>query len=441
MAVKPLSLTSLDKVFVGILLIVFGGIVLHAPLSVGFGVLFPDVSDVIKAWKEILLAVAALCMLAVLYIKKRWDIMKSPLMYLISGYAALHLVLLPVFPQGPAAALAGLVIDLRFLLFFVLVYAAIRLYPSLRRSFIVTFFAGAFLVAAFALLQVFVLPHDVLKYIGYSSSTISPFLTVDENQDFIRINSTLRGPNPLGAFAGIVLAAVAALWLMAKPRQFRGQKLAGSVIVIGSLVALWASYSRSALVAAIVAIAIVVVVAIGRKISRRLWIAMVFAGLIVVAGVFAARDTGFVSNVVLHQNATTGAAIDSNEAHADSLEDGAARVLRQPLGGGIGSTGSASFYGDQPLVIENQFLFIAHESGWLGLIGFLAITYAVLRGLWRKRSDWLALAVFASGIGMVLIGLLLPVWVDDTVAIIWWGLAAVALAGGNKTPFKTRNKS
>jgi hypothetical protein len=27
-----------------------------------------------------------------------------------------------------------------------------------------------------------------------------------------------------------------------------------------------------------------------------------------------------------------------------------------------------------------------------------------------------------------MIGLLLPVWADDTVAIIWWGLAGLALA-------------
>jgi hypothetical protein len=36
--------------------------------------------------------------------------------------------------------------------------------------------------------------------------------------------------------------------------------------------------------------------------------------------------------------------------------------------------------------------------------------------------------VFASGIGLAVIGVLLPVFVDETVAIIWWGLAAVGLA-------------
>jgi hypothetical protein len=440
MAQRTPALTLLDKVFVGILLVIFGGIVLHAPLSVGFGVLFPDFPDVIKAWKEVLLVIASLCLLAILFLRKQWARLRSPLMYVIAGYAALHVALLPVFPQGPAAAVAGLAIDLRYLLFFVLVYAAIRLYPSLRRSFIVTFFAGAFLVAAFALLQVFFLPNDFLKYLGYGPSTISPFLTVDDNSDFIRISSTLRGPNPLGAYAGIVIAAVAALWLKAAPSRLRNQKLAISVIVIGSAVALWASYSRSALFAAFVALAIIILVVIGAKISRRLWIALMIIGVVALSGLYVARDTYLVSNVLLHQNATTGADIDSNEAHADSLQDGVERMIRQPLGGGIGSTGSASLYGQNGLIIENQYLFIAHETGWLGLAGFLAISYMVLRGLWRKRTDWLALSVFASGIGLALIGLLLPVWVDDTVAIIWWGLAAAALAAKGGVYVRRTNK-
>jgi hypothetical protein len=53
-----------------------------------------------------------------------------------------------------------------------------------------------------------------------------------------------------------------------------------------------------------------------------------------------------------------------------------------------------------------------------------------LRRLWARRADWLALTLFGSGIGLSVVGLLLPVWVDDTVSIIWWGMAAVILAKG-----------
>ena len=74
-------------------------------------------------------------------------------------------------------------------------------------------------------------------------------------------------------------------------------------------------------------------------------------------------------------------------------------------------------------------MFIAHETGWVGLTIFVMILVGVLSRLWRRREDWLALGVFASGIALAVIGLLLPVWVDDTVSIVWWGLAAIVIGG------------
>ena len=53
---------------------------------------------------------------------------------------------------------------------------------------------------------------------------------------------------------------------------------------------------------------------------------------------------------------------------------------------------------------------------------------SVLREAWRRRAQWLALAVFASGVGIAAAGMVLPVWVDDTVSIVWWGLAAMVVA-------------
>lgn len=116
-------------------------------------------------------------------------------------------------------------------------------------------------------------------------------------------------------------------------------------------------------------------------------------------------------------------------------------MLRQPFGGGVGSTGSASLEGDSPLIIENQYLFIAHEAGWVGLLVFIYIFFAVMNRAWHRRTDWLALAVFASGIGLGLIGLLQPVWVDDTVSIIWWGLAAIAIVGGKNDRKTSKQKA
>ena len=75
---------------------------------------------------------------------------------------------------------------------------------------------------------------------------------------------------------------------------------------------------------------------------------------------------------------------------------------------------------------------IAHEVGWLGVVLFMAIYITFLVRMWRERNDWLVLAVFASGVGLGVAGLVLPVWADDTVSIVWWGLAAVVLAWGDR---------
>jgi len=422
------QLDTLDKFFVGIILIIFAGIVIHAPIIASIGNLFPAMDNFIKSWKEILMIAASGLGVLILMRKKQLAILKQPVLLMIAAYSLLHVLLVPLFWQGSEPTLSGMLIDLRYLLFFTLVYICVVLYPSIRKKLLIVFFAGALLVCIFAVLQVFILPRDVLSYIGYNKNTIIPYLFVDENEQFVRINSTLRGPNPLGAYAGIVLAVMGALWIRTKKIKGKKATTLASVVVFGAVVALWASYSRSALIAAFVAICVVVVVHLTPKVPRWFWaipsIIIVFA----VIGVLSARESHFVSNIFFHDNPTTGAVSNSNDGHISSLEEGTDRMVRQPFGAGIGSTGSASMYGNEPIIIENQYLFIAHEVGWIGLVLFLIIFVKILQQLWRRRADWLALGVFASGIGMALIGLLLPVWVDDTVAIIWWGLAAIAVA-------------
>jgi len=433
MAKKTANSNWLGRIYIGLLLVVFGGIVLHAPFSVGFSTLFPDSELLIKSWKEILLGVATLLLPVLLTIHKRWNIFKEPLFLLIAAFAALNIALIPLYFTGIEATLAGILVNLRYLLFFVLVYVALALYPQYIRLFIKVFVAGALVVLAFAILQITVLPNDFLKYLGYGESTIMPFLTVDQNDSFIRINSTLRGPNPLGAYAMVVLVLLLAFWLKAPRETTKREQILMGILGVGGIVALWASYSRSAVLGIVVAIGLVLFVTIGKKISKTIWVILAVVALLLGGSLVALKDTDFVSNVLLHEDPSEGNSVNSNDGHADSLIDGTNRVLRQPLGGGIGSTGSASLLTDSPLIIENQYLFIAHETGWIGLGMFVAIAWLILSKLWRGRKDWFVLGVFASGVALALIGLIQPVWVDETVAIIWWGLAAIAL-------IRSRNK-
>ena len=427
-----MKLAWLTSVYAIILLIIFGGIVVHAPLTVWLGTVFPDYSPLIKSWKEILMIPAALLAGVLVTRQGLWrELSRDWLFRLIVAYALLHIVLAIILPQDTLAQLAGFAIDLRYVLFFGLVYVLIRLAPQWRKQIVYVGAIGAVVVVGFATLQLF-LPKDTLSYIGYSKQTIAPYLTVDENPDFIRYSSTLRGPNPLGAYAGIVLGMITALLVRRKlPLERKRVLWATGAITACSLVAVWINYSRSALVAAIVTVLIVLGVTMLRRMSRRAWLVVGVVFVILVGSLAAAWESNFVSNVILHENPTTGAEISSNDGHVESLIFGVGRLVAQPLGAGIGSTGSASLYDDDEggVIIENQYLYIAHETGWLGLALFVAIFGLTMVRLWRARDDWLALGVFASGVGMALIGLLLPVWADDTVAIVWWALAATALGG------------
>ena len=427
-----MKLAWLTSVYAVILLIIFGGIVVHAPLTVWLGTVFPDYSPLIKSWKEILMIPAALLAGVLVTRQGLWrELGRDWLFRLIVAYALLHIVLAIILPQDTLAQLAGFAIDLRYMLFFGLVYVLIRLAPQWRKQIVYVGAIGAVIVVGFATLQLF-LPKDTLSYIGYSKQTIAPYLTVDENPDFIRYSSTLRGPNPLGAYAGIVLGMITALLVRRKLPLERKKVLWATVAITAcSLVAAWINYSRSALVAAIVTVLIVLGVTMLRRMSRRAWLAVGVVFVILAGSLAAAWESNFVSNVILHENPTTGAEVSSNDGHVESLIFGVGRLVAQPFGAGIGSTGSASLYDDDEggVIIENQYLYIAHETGWLGLALFVAIFGLIMVRLWRARDDWLALGVFASGVGTALIGLLLPVWADDTVAIVWWALAATALGG------------
>lgn len=127
---------------------------------------------------------------------------------------------------------------------------------------------GAGIVILFGALQAVALPKDILSGIGYSDQTIKPYLTVDMNHDYIRINSTLRGPNPVGAFAVIVLALVGA-WALRHRQSLRDWRWSVVAIIAsaGSLIVLVASHSRSAWIAAVGAATMLLVGVVPRRMA------------------------------------------------------------------------------------------------------------------------------------------------------------------------------
>ena len=195
---QPKSFT-LSLSFV-LLLVVLAGIVVHAPLTVLVSTLAPSIELLAKGWKETILLVVLLLLVVEVVRRKKWRaLFADRLIQLSAGYALLNVLLLSWQFQGITAAVAGLMVDLRYVAMFVAVYMVVWLYPRARRSFLKVAVLGACLVVGFATLQAVLPPGVLLEPLGYSRETIQPYLTVDKNTAFIRQNSTLRGPNPLGA--------------------------------------------------------------------------------------------------------------------------------------------------------------------------------------------------------------------------------------------------
>jgi hypothetical protein len=419
----------IERTLIGIILLIAAGIVVHAPLTVWLGMIWPQWTEVMKAWKELLMALGLVLLVVAAVRRRKFDVLMSDLvMQLALIYAGLYFVLIGLFENGLHAAGAGLLIDLRYVLYFVLVYGTLRLFPAWRSLFVKVIIGGAVVVIVFGLLQMSVLPKDILAHIGYGSSTIQPYLTVDKNPDYVRINSTLRGPNPLGAYVVIVLSLIVAYALRYGRKLQQNQWLLLALAAIATGFVLGATYSRSSVIGLVVAIGILLVAATTGKVRRRLVASVLSVVIVCSVVVLAFYNTPTVSNIILHVNPTGGSSTDSNQGHAESLADGAKRFVVQPFGAGVGSTGSASLRTNNSITVENQYLFIAHESGWIGLVIFLWLFIEVMHRLWHRRSSALALGTLAAGWGLAFIGLLLPVWADDTVSIIWWGLAAAAIA-------------
>lgn len=418
-----------------ILVAIMGLIVVHAPLIVWLGTWLPDIELYIKAWKEILMTAAAvLAGILVVRSGRGREILSDRIIIVALGFVVLHIVSLLLWP-GAVQAAAGLAIDLRYVVYFLLVYILVWLYPEYRGWLLRAAGIGAVVVVGFACLQL-VLPRDFLAYIGYGSSTIEPYQLVDQNPDFVRSQSTLRGPNPFSAYMVMVVAGLTAHLLSKRP--YRGAALA-ALVVSGGL--LYLGYSRSALLAGVVAIAILLAIKYRRYLTpQRLWLVGTGA-LVVVLSLLVIVQTDFGSTVLLHNDPNESSQVNSDDQRIASLRSGVVQILHNPFGVGIGSTGSASLLGEQSVIIENQYLFIAHEVGIFGLALFVVLYVMILRRLWLDRRSMLASAIFASGIGLAIIGLFLPVWADDTVSIIWWGLAGIIIAGGRHGGQSTEQKT
>ncbi len=415
----------------------------HAVITTWLGSNFDHI-DLFRIWKELLLIPLTFITLYVAYRDnrlKQW-LQSDRLVLIILLYTLLHITLgLWAYTYdriNTSALIFALLINLRFLAFFLICFVVAARSSWLRVHWQKLLLWPAAIVIIFGLLQQFVLPANVLSHVGYGPDTIPAYQTIDQKPDFVRTQSTLRGPNPLGAYLLLVITALSGLWLVNKQR-----KLSGLALTIAATAVLFFTYSRSAWLGLIVSLAFLVYWSVKNPKFRRLALLTATIAILILGSlVLALRDNNALQNTLFHTDETSRSAESSNAVRTQAISDGARSVIREPFGRGPGTAGSASFRNSHPpRITENYFIQIGQEVGILGLTLFIAINILVAKALWRQRQQILAKVLWASLAGITLVNLLSHAWPDDTLAYIWWGLAGIALGSAILNKKRKRNET
>lgn len=398
-----------------------------------------------KSWKELLLAAMVVPTFIWLLLNPGLlrSLLKRRLVRALLVYVLISAVLATLYwrVNGADAVSAGLAMNLRYLAAAVLAYLLFS-YSSISDIWLAHarhFVAGAGVMVAFlGILQVSVLPSDLLTHFGYDKvATIAPTSLIDDNPDHLRAFATLRGPNDFGAFLILPILLVAASF-----RTFPRWVGLSALAIMGF--ALLLSGSRSAWVGLLVAIAAYIAIRVGKKMSRRrvgfTVVAISFAALLTL---FAAINVPVVRMAIFHSSPGDPSLTEgSTDNHLSATLGGMQRVADNPLGCGVGCAGPASYYGSSPQISENYFVQIAEETGLVGLIAFLGLLAVVAVSLYRSEQEVRFSRVLLAALGgYAAIGLLLHVWADDPLSITWWMLAGAVLGYNERNTWTTSKTS
>ena len=184
-----------------------------------------DHYTLLRLWKELLLIVISAGSLYLLIKDKdlQQRFLSSRLVQLIGVYFLilfLWSVVAYVLDKVTFKAMGyGLTVNLRYLIFFLAIWIIATKSHWLQKVWPKLLLIPAAIVIIIGLLQRLVLPYDVLKHFGYNAQTIFPYQTINYDVNYVRIMSTLRGANPLGAYLVLVLSTLAVLFLRFKQKR------------------------------------------------------------------------------------------------------------------------------------------------------------------------------------------------------------------------------
>ncbi|HSX29873.1 MAG TPA: O-antigen ligase family protein [Candidatus Saccharimonadales bacterium] len=391
-----------------------------------------------KIGKDLLLALATLFAICLVFWQRRAERWYMVLVGFIVVYAAIHAVVWLGNPgiYAQSAAL-GSVYNVRLFCYAILGASSVVLWPKVFvfRTIFIIITGVASVIALLGILQ-YLLPKDTLTHVGYSLDRgVRPAFFIDDNPAFPRIMSTLRDPNSLGAYLIVPFTALSSWLLRVRPRPSSRQ-----LIVLGlwllHLTAIYLTFSRSAWLAAMVALAGVLWWQFSSqfvRVARRYWPIVVGVVVLAAGGLFAVRHNALVDGVLTHSTEAQVGNVDSNEYHWLYVRRGIDGIMQKPLGHGPGTAGIVSIHNPGGgLLTENYYVQIGYEVGVVGVAIFIAGTVWIYLRLMRRGDQWGAI-LLSSFWAYVITNMLLHIWSNEAVAAQWWILAGMALVAATST--------
>jgi hypothetical protein len=350
-------------------------------------------------------------------------------------YGCLHVLLWMAHPHlYRPSALLGIVYNNRLWLYVALGMSAMLLLKPKKfdqRFWLKLVLGISTVVTLLGVVQYF-LPHDILTHLGYGldRGTLPSFF-IDNRPNFPRIMATLRDPNSLGAYLIVPLTLLTALLMRTHVPKHRW--IFGGLLALHAA-ALFLTFSRSAWLAAAVAIALLVFwqyASLAARLTKRWWPVLIGLVLLGCVGFYTARNTYVLKSVVSHRTgAPQGAEYDSNGFHWVFVKRGIEGVVHNPFGHGPGTAGLASIQNPKgSFLTENYYVQVAYEVGVVGLLLFIAINVVIYRSLWLRRDMVLSAALICSFWAYFIMNMLLHTWSNEAVAAQWWLLAGLVVGG------------
>jgi hypothetical protein len=443
----------------------------------------------VKAWKEIfIMVISALVVLYWMFDEKRKPF--DTLDYSIILFVCLSLIIGVLFtgdgfPQNIFQLMWGAKYGFLFLILFFFV-RKIPIFDTERNDLInAALFSGS-VVIVFGLLQASLLPEDFLVRFGYSpeygnttaGETLSYCHKIENtitHEEFCRVQSTLSGPNQLGAYTLVLMPFF--FYRLFRAKTNLQMVLYSTPLFLGTIVLLL-TWSRSAWIGAVVMAAVYFIIQ-----ARRSWVALLYLGIFAL-GVFAIffpainidqwDDQKFtslawagialfalflllVANLYHRLFSQIGAFFfptvlgllisvrgyfdtffwniinrpSSTQGHWERWSDGIAYMVQNPLGLGLGDAGPASARfanpGETGFLPESWYLQVGLESGFLGLAFFITILILLGMTLLRAQTEFSRI-VFLGLVAVSSAALFLHSWESAVVSFTFWTLAGVALA-------------